>query len=162
MGLNAWILKLVPERPNPAYAPSITDPGREFGFFVEGKNGTSREYTLWIDAEKVLHLKVRENGKVIDDNSELVVSTIQTDGAFPRTYHKFFIQIFLELNNNGVDALYLLQGPDKAVTADSLTPTKMILKSTLPTVGDIQKIGLVGYGGETQVLIWPLAFYTQK
>ena len=162
MGINAWILKLVPERINPAYAPSITDPGREFGFFVEGKNGTSREYTLWIDAEKVLHLKVRENGKVIDDNSELVVSTIQTDGAFPRTYHKFFIQIFLELNNNGVDALYLLQGPDKAVTADSLTPTKMILKSTLPTVGDIQKIGLVGYGGETQVLIWPLAFYTQK
>ena len=162
MGINAWVIKLVPERINPAYAPSMTDPGREFGFFVQGKNGIQREYTLWIDAQKILHLKVRENGEIIDDNSELVVSTIQTDGAFPRTYNKFFIQIFLELNNNGTDALYLLQGSGKAVDADSLDPAKMILKSTLPTVGDFQKIGLVGYGGETQVVIWPLVFYTQE
>ena len=162
MGINAWVIKLVPERINPAYAPSITDPGREFGFFIEDTNGIKREYTLWVDAEKLLHLKIRENGDVIYDNSELVVSTIQTDGAFPRTYNKFFIQIFLELNNNGTDALYLLQGSGEAVNAGSLDPTKMILKSTLPAFDGIQKIGLVGYGGETQVLIWPLAFYTQK
>ncbi len=159
IGINAWITKIVPERDSPTYAPHIVDPGREFGFFVQGTNGIKREYTLWIDAQKLLHLKVRENGTVIEDNRELVVSTIQTDGAFPRTYNKFFIQIFLELNNNGIDALYLLQGADKAVTADRLNPTSMLLKSILPTIGDLQKIGLVGYGGETQVLIWPLAFY---
>jgi serine/threonine protein kinase len=161
-GLNAYILKIVPERIHPAYAPSIVDPGREFGLFLTSENNIQREYTLWIDKDKLLHLKIRENGKTIYDNNELVVSTIQTDGAFPRVYNKFPIQIFLELNNNGMDVLYLLQGTDKAATTDSLIPTKMILKSTLPTVGSVQKIGLVGYGGETQVLIWPLAFYTAQ
>jgi tRNA A-37 threonylcarbamoyl transferase component Bud32 len=162
IGLNAWIIKIVPERIHPAYAPDKIDPGREFGLFIEDMNGIKREYTLWVDADKLLHLRIRENGTVIYDNSELVVSTIQTDGAFPRTYNKLFIQVFLELNNNGTDTIYLLQGSGKAVDASSLDPAKMILKSTLPASDNVQKIGLVGYGGETQVLIWPLAFYTQK
>lgn len=159
LGLNAWITKIVPERDNPTYAPGTIDPGREFGIFIENEDGVKREYTLWIDKNRALHLQVREKNVVIYDNSELVVSSIQTGGVFPRPYNKFFIQIFLEIDNNGLDAIYLLQGSGSAVEADSLDPTKMFLKSTLPTFGNIQKLGLVGYGGETQVLIWPLAFF---
>ena len=159
LGLNAWVTKIVPERDNPVYALGTRDPGREFGIFIENKDGFKREYTLWIDKDKTLHLKVRENDVVIYDNSELVVGSIQSGGGYPRPFNKFFIQIFLEINNNGMDALYLLEGSGNPVKADSLDPTKMILKSTLPTLGHIQEIGFVGYGGETQVLIWPLAFF---
>lgn len=33
--------------------------------------------------------------------------------------------------------------------------------ATRLTLGDIARIGLVGYGGDTQVTIWPLAIFSE-
>jgi hypothetical protein len=160
MAVNMWVPRLELQRD----FTDIKEPGKEVGFFIENENGQRREYTIWIDATESMHLRVREGEQVILDQIVSIVNigVLKIKGEFPRFYAEFPIQIFFERNNNGWDAIYLKQGPVlEAVTAQQLDPADMIplVNATLPTMEEIQKIGLIGYGGETQTVIWPLVFF---
>lgn len=162
IALNVWIPRLELQRDSPDN-PGISEPGKEFGFFIEG-NGQRREYTIWIDKNETMHLRVRESNNITLDDVVLIVNeeNLKIRGSFPRLYSEFPIQIFFEINNNGLDIIYLRQGPiQKAVKAEDMNPSQMIIihNGARPTLGNIQRIGLIGYGGETQTVIWPLVFF---
>ena len=128
---------------------------------MEDQKGNRREYTLWIDQGNKLYLRIRENNNIFYDDLVQAVSlaNLQTDGNFPRIYNKFPIQIFLEIDNQGLDILYLQDAPHDFVENSNLKPGRRIDDAVRLTLGNIQKIGLIGYGGETTVLIWPLVFF---
>jgi len=163
LALNAWVARLELERDNPDH-PGVIDAGKEFGIFIEDTSGQRREYTIWIDKSKLMHLRVRENGLELSNDVVLIVNEdkLKTDGVFPRIFAVFPIQIFFEINNNGLDIIYLKEGTlQLPVATDQLDPTQMtrIDKAIHSALGEIKKIGLIGYGGETQTVIWPLVFY---
>ena len=144
--------------------PGTIDPGKEFGIYIQNTNGIRREYTIWIDKAELMHLRIRENGDILFDEIVLVVNeeTMGVKGEFPRLYAEFPLQVFFEVNNKGVDVIYLQQGPgQRAIKIDELNPNQMILipNALLPTVSNIQDIGLIGYGGQTDLLFWPLVFF---
>jgi serine/threonine protein kinase len=160
MAVNMWVPRLELQRD----FPTIKEPGKEIGFFIEDTSGQRREYTIWIDATKSMHLRVRENGESILDEVVSIVNIgiLKIRGDFPRFYSEFPLQIFLERDNSGWDVIYLKQGPiQEAVNAAALDPIQMIRidNAARPKMEDIQKIGLIGYGGETQTVIWPLVFF---
>lgn len=135
--------------------------GKGIGFFIQGKNDTKREYTIWVDQTGSMHLRVREDQKTIIDNVIFIVN-LTTKSAFPRMYATFPIQIYLEIDNQGLDILYIREGSDqKAVDYQDLDPNQMIRidSAVLKSLGDIKSFGLIGYGGETQTIIFPLVFY---
>jgi hypothetical protein len=81
---------------------------------------------------------------------------------YPRLYAKLPVQIFFEVNNNGLDILYLQEGPFQLPTeAKDMNLSQMVRIDSLtrPTFGDVSRFGLIGYGGETQTVIWPLVFF---
>lgn|GEM_PF-2369532 len=159
VGVNMWVTRLELQRD----FPEIKEPGKEIGFFIEYSSGERREYTIWIDATKSMHIKIREGSEITLDEIVSIVNigSLKIRGAFPRFFSEFPLQIFLELDNNGVDIFYLKQGRAQAVAAESLEPGQMIRidNAARPTINGIQKIGLIGYGGETKAIIWPLAFF---
>ena len=163
IALNAWVPRLELQRDSPDH-PGQVEPGKEFGFFIEDGNGQRREYTLWIDKERAMRLRIREGSKITFDDIVSIVDSgiLKIRGSFPRFYAEFPIQVFLEINNNELDIIYLKQGPvQAAVKAEELDPHQMIPipNAVRPALGSIQKIGLIGYGGETQTVIWPLVFF---
>lgn len=163
LALNVWVARLELERNSPDQ-PGTIDPGKEFGVFFEDSSGARREYTLWVDRNNSIHLRVRNDGEIVSDDIVLVVNEgiLKIEGAYPRLYAIFPIQVFLEIDNQGLDIIYLRQGPvQKSVSAEDMDPSQMLRidKAVLPTWGTAQKIGLIGYGGDTQTVIWPLAFY---
>jgi hypothetical protein len=151
------------ERDNPE-----KEAGKEFGFFIQTANGQRREYTIWMDVNGSMHLHIRENGEITFNEIILIVNedNLKIKGTFPRLYAEFPIKIFFEIDNNGLDIIYLQQGlVQQAANAEELDPTQMlpIINNTIrPTLGEIEAIGLIGYGGETQTIIWPLAFYDKR
>lgn len=160
IAINMWVPRLELQR---NYV-EIKEPGKEIGFFIEGANGQRREYTIWIDAEESMHLRVREGTETTLDEVVSIVNlgVLKVRGEFPRLYSEFPLQIFFEVNNKGLDIIYLKQGPvQEAVNAESLDPGQMIRNDSAvrPTLGTIQKVGLIGYGGETQTVIWPFVFF---
>jgi serine/threonine protein kinase len=159
MAVNMWVTRLELQRDY----PEIKEPGKEIGFFIEYTNGDRREYTIWIDVTESMHLKVREgNETTLDEIVSIVnIGSLKIRGQFPRLFSEFPLQIFFELNNDGVDIIYLKQGLVQAVDAESLDPDPMIRidNAVRPTKNDIQKIGLIGYGGETKAIIWPFVFF---
>jgi serine/threonine protein kinase len=164
MALNIFVTRIEPERENPAYAkPGAYDPAREFGFYLEDQSGNKREYTFWVDKDDKLHLRVRENNVITDDDVVPIISLVnfRHGGIFPRIYNQFPIQTFLEIDNQGFDIVYLRESPFEAVQAIEIQPNQMtrIDYAVRETLGNLQKIGLLGRGGETRVLIWPLIFY---
>jgi serine/threonine protein kinase len=160
LALNVWVSRLELER-------NSTDnpvPGKEFGIFIEDINDQRREYTIWIDKDNLMHLRVRENNLEISNDVVLIVNKnkLKIMGTFPRVYAVFPIQMFFEINNQGWDLIYLGEGPlQLPVTTEQINPSQMtrIDKAIYSTLGDIQAIGLIGYGGETQTVIWPLVFF---
>jgi len=160
IAMNLWVPRLELERVNPE-----VEAGKEFGFFILGANNQKREYTIWVDVSESMHLRIRENGEVTYDEVVLIVNeeNLRIKGSFPRLYAEFPIQFFFEINNNGLDIIYLKQGlTQKAVQAEEINPGQMlpIINNTIrPHLDDIQSIGLIGYGGETQTIIWPLVFF---
>lgn len=141
-------------------------PGTEFGFFIVNKDNEIREYTIWVDKTATMHLAVRENGMIILDEKIAVVDDRNLKllpNTYPRQIASYPIQFFFELNNQGMDLLYLAQGPiQQAVEPNELIPENMLIPSNnaiLPTLGELRDIGLIGYGGEIQTVIWPLLFY---
>ncbi len=163
ISLNALVNKLEIAR----IVEEKTEDGREFGFFVENSIGQRREYTIWFDKSYKLLVRIRETGQE-PVNQEVIVlneGSLEKFGNFPNQAVKFPIQIFLELNNKGLDVLYLKEGSEKlvAINALELAPAQMIVidQATRPTFGDITRIGLVGYGGETTIVIWPLAIFSE-
>lgn len=157
MALNALVSHLEPQKLGVAEG--------EFGFFLEGKTEDKieyrREYLLWIDMGGELHLRVRENDNIRQDYNDMVSSltVLERDGNFLGYYFKFPIQMFLEINNQGLDILYLQKATSGPVT--EVDPKQMIRinDSIRPTLNNLQKIGLIGRGRDTQVRIWPLAFF---
>ena len=153
IALNVWILRLEV----PAY-----EPAREFGIFLIGQDGRRREYTVWIDKDQKMYLRVRD-GDTVKNHLVLVVSSniLESEGKFPRPFYKFPLRMFLQIDNNGSDILYLFAEPvQESVKVEDIDPSLMIPieDAKLPTLGDIQDAGLIGYGGKTEVLIWPLVF----
>lgn len=74
----------------------------------------------------------------------------------------FAQQVLNKIDNQGLDIIYLRQGPvQESIRAENMDPSQMLRmdKAVLPALGTAQKIGLIGYGGDTQTVIWPLAFY---
>ena len=163
IALNAWIVQLEIERESPEN-PEILEPGREFGFFIEDNKGERREYTIWVDRDEATYLRIRENRTITYNESVSIVNedNLNIEEIYPRFYAAFPLQLFFEINNNGLDIIYLKQGPLlEAVVAEDMNPSQMVRidEAVRSTLGDIQKIGLVGYGGETQTVIWPLVFF---
>lgn len=163
MAVNVWVKRLELQRDLPEN-PGTLEPGKEIGFFIETANGQRREYTIWVDANKSMYFRIRENNEITLDEAILIIdkNNLNIKGAFPRLYADFPIQIFLETNNNGLDIIYLRQGPAQlAVKAEDVDPSQMILihGAVRPNLGNIQNIGLIGYGGETQTVIWPLVIF---
>jgi predicted Ser/Thr protein kinase len=148
IALNTWVTQIQPE--------SGKTPGGEFGLFLKGTNGTIREYTLWVDQSERLHLRIRETGKEDFDNTVLVAN-IQSTGR-GNVYRQFRIQIFLEMDNNGSAILYLSEADSSEGSAQDLNPGQMlhIDAAVRPKLGDLQEFGLIGRGGSTRVLIWPM------
>ena len=162
MALNAWIVRLELERESPLN-PSSLESGKEFGFFIEDANGERREYTIWVDKDESMHLRLRENNRITYDEIVLIVEkeNLKIDEIYPRLYANFPIQIFFEINNQGLDILYLQQGPTQLpVAAKDMSPSLMVPMddATRSSFGTVAKFGLIGYGGETQTVIWPLVF----
>ena len=111
-----------------------------------------------------MRLRVREGNDITFDDIISIVDPgfLKIRGSFPRFYAEFPIQIFFEVNNSGLDIIYLKQGAiQQAVPIDALDPNQMIIihGAVRPELGSIQKIGLIGYGGETQTVIWPLVLF---
>jgi len=163
MAINVWVKRLELQRDLPEN-PGALEPGKEFGFFIETASGQRREYTIWVDVNKSIYLRIRENNEITLDEAVLIIdkNNLNIKGAFPRLYADFPIQIFFEANNNGLDILYLRQGPVQlAIKAEDIDPNQMIIvhNAVRTQLGDIQTIGLIGYGGETQTVLWPLVFF---
>ncbi len=164
--VDAFALNVAVTRLQPKIERPLASDGREFGFFIEGKNGHRREYTLWIDQVKAMHLRIREDTNIVYDEIILVVSplNLQSADTLPIAY-KFPVQIFFEINNQGLDILYLLDGRlDKPIDIKQFSPNQMIVldKTILSTLGDSQKVGLIGYGGPTETEIWPLVLLKEE
>jgi hypothetical protein len=153
VALNASVTRLVPWKKG-------ENAGNEFGLFLEGQNGRRREYTLWIDESEKMHLRIRE-GSQISDMEVLLIASIDHSRINGILYNHFILQIFLEINNQGTDILYMFESPSEKVGFQDINPSQMIRidAATLPTFGDIQKVGLVGRGGQTTIIVWPLAFF---
>jgi|GEM_PF-1211183 len=163
IALNIWVARLELER-NSFSLPSVVEPGKEIGLFVEDVNAQRSTYTIWVDKDELMHLRVRQNTQIVFDDVIFIVnhSAIKIEGMFPSLYSTFPIQIFFELNNNGLDILYLAQGPFlRSVNVEDINPSRMIRidSAVLPALSDIKKIGLIGYGGNTQIIVWPLIFF---
>jgi hypothetical protein len=70
--------------------------------------------------------------------------------------------IFLEINNQGLDIVYLGPGPGAIPSKpEDINPNQLtrIDEAVRPTLDKIQKIGLVGRGVNSQIILWPLTFY---
>jgi len=150
ISLNAWMARLEPER--------------EFGFFLENNDGSRREYTILVDEKETMHLRMRENSLLLFDETILIINpnNLNMFGEYPRYYYQFPIQFFFEINNQRLDILYLREGSKLSpVKIDELNPNYMIRIDPviIPTLGEIQKIGIIGRGGETQIFLWPLVFF---
>ncbi|MCI0619043.1 hypothetical protein L0244_39235, partial [bacterium] len=138
------------------------ESGREFGFFLEDQNGQRREYTLWLEDAR-LYLRIRQDNNMTD-YEQLILNNLKVNRvSHLHTYYQFSLQIFFEINNQGLDILYLREGrlqiPAKVEDVDPSNGMKRIDEAVLPTLTNIEKIGLIGYGGDTQVAIWPLVFF---
>jgi hypothetical protein len=81
-----------------------------------------------------------------------------------RYANRFELSIFLEINNQGFDIIYLSEGSLEKPMNTDIDPGQMIRMDNviLPTLGDLQKIGLLGRGGKTETLIWPLTLLERK
>lgn len=163
IALNAWVVQLEIERESPTN-PALTEPGKEFGFFIEDGDGGKREYTIWVDKDEAMHVRIRENSTITYDEIVSVVNNenLKLKAVYPRLYAEFPIQIFFEVNNNGLDILYLQEAPFQLpAEAKDMNPSQMerMDSATQPTFRAVSRLGLIGYGGETQTVIWPLVFF---
>ncbi len=163
MGLNSLVSHLEPQQEGVG--------GGEFGFFLEGQTedgtGYRREYILWIDSKDSngeLHLWVREENNLLEDYYDEVreITILERNGTPLNYYYKFPIQIFLEIDNQGMDLLYLQKAPETEVKEINPGNMRLIAGAVRPTLGDVQKIGLVGRGGEQLVRIWPLVLFESR
>jgi serine/threonine protein kinase len=162
VAMDVWVEKLELQR-IPFGSPEKIEPGKEFGIFVENEKGDRREYTIWMDIQKSMHLRVRDNNNILLDNIlpfKKDLLKIEQNTQFP--YSKFPIQFFLEINNNNLDIIYWKEGSQfLPLGIKELDPKNMNITdwAVLPTLGTIKKTGLIGYGGNIQTVIWLLAFF---
>lgn len=158
-GANILVSKLETKRNASNTADDKTN-GKGFGFFIEDANQKRREYTIWVDETSSMYLRVREGNKVIVDSVIFVVNpkSLKIVNDFPRLYTSFPIQIYLEINNQGLDIIYLREG---SINYQALDPTQMtrVDIATQKTMGNIGSLGLIGYDGEINIGIWPLVFF---
>ena len=161
IAMNVWVAPLELQRSSGSGEVVL---GAEFGFFIENKSGQKREYTIGLDNNSFIHLRVRENNEVTTDSILLIVNpdNLKIVDVLPRSYAEFPVQLYLEIDSQGADIIYIKEGPiGEAVDIASLDSNQMVQVDTAirPTLGDIRKIGLIGYGGEIQTVIWPLVFF---
>lgn len=108
--LNAWVKRLEIART----LQGQTEDGREFGIFVENLAGQRREYTIWFDKNYNLLVRIWETGQEPMDQTVFVLNErrrLEKFGNFPNQSVGFPIQFFIEINNQGLDVLYLKDGP---------------------------------------------------
>ncbi len=146
IGFNAWLLRL--------------RPGTELGFFIESSNGLRREYTLWTDvSDNTVYLKLRDvDGSEVNFRQFAILPKFQP--AYPYDFYQYSIVMFLELDNQGLDMIYLSPGSNKAITSAELelASRKSIDRAARPSLSDVTKFGLISHGRDVQALLWPLVF----
>ena len=159
---NGFFSPLELEQRSPSDEGGI-NPGNEIVIFVENAKGKRREYSVWVDKEQSMHLRVREDKNIVLDNVVVIFNKdiLKIEGNYlARYYSTFPIQFFLEIDNNNLDIIYLKEGPlQLPVGIKNLDPNTMKSSAVLPSLGTITKVGLIGYGGNIQTVIWPLAFF---
>lgn len=134
----------------------------EFGVFVEDDSNHRREYTFWTDSnDDTTYLRIKETGK---DDIKIPLITIQPnlEGQFPSKYYQYSVKLFLELDNQGSDIIYLSPASEfQPLNADEVNPDPVfkINGAVLPTLKNVQKIGLIGRGKDIQIILWPLIFF---
>lgn len=151
------------------FVPQIEE-NREFGIFLEDTNGNRREYTILVKRVDPSHqvdrvfLRIRDQSEVTDYEL-LTTGNLKSINAFPRLYYQYAFILFLEINNDGLDILYMQDGPlQESLSIDQFAPNELIRanNATRPAMTDIFSYGLIGYGGEIQSVIWPLVFLESK
>jgi len=153
ISMNVWVSKI--------------EANREFGFFIEDTNGNRRAYTIWlerVEGVNKMYLRVWENND-FTDYELLFTRNLKVEDAFPRLYYQFSFLSFFEINNDGLDILYLDEGkPQEPVSPKNIDPNSLIRidNAVRPTLGNIKAFGLVGYGGELKTAFWPLVFSENK
>ena len=134
----------------------------EFGIFVEDHNNHRREYTLWTDSnDNTTYLQVKETGKDDIKIPLIIIQPIKNDKS-KDVYYQYSTTLFLELNNQGFDNIYLSPARElRPLNADEIYPDPVfkINGAVLSALGNIQKIGLIGRGKDIQIILWPLIFF---
>jgi hypothetical protein len=89
------------------------EANREFGFFLEDENGKRREYTLRlenVDNVDRMYLRIRDNNNIADYEQLFINNLIADRRSYLHPYYQFSLQIFFEVNNQGLDIIYLREG----------------------------------------------------
>jgi hypothetical protein len=132
----------------------------EWGIFLENENGKRREYTLWVDdTSGALYLRVREGEN--EDYKQSVISP-RRKGEYPYPFYEYSVVIYLEIDNHDLDIFYLMPGlGNLPLIFDDTTLSQMIRvdDAVRPTFDNVKKIGLVGRGLNSQIVLLPLTFY---
>src|SRR5262249_34130236 len=84
-GLNVWVGQLKIEGASQAQ-PEELKPENEIGLFIENTQGLRREYTIWIDNDASLHVRVRENNTIVLDEVRAVVNNLRLLRSFPSSF----------------------------------------------------------------------------
>jgi hypothetical protein len=154
IGLNAWVQKIGVQVELNIFS--------EFGIFIEDEKGQRREYTLVVnEKDKRLYLRVRENENYTDYKQTIITPRFRGE-FYPHSFYQYSAMIFLEINNQGLDIVYLGPGPGAIPSKpEDINPNQLtrIDEAVRPTLDKIQKIGLVGRGVNSQIILWPLTFY---
>jgi len=151
IGFNVWLRRL--------------RPGTELGLFIESSNGNRREYTFWTtdSSDNTVYLKLRDvDGSEVNFRQLAILPKFQPN--YPYDYYQYSVVMFLEINNQDLDLIYLSPNPDnRSMTTEELElATKKVIdgavRKSLGSLDDITKFGLIAHGRDVQALFWPLVF----
>lgn len=150
VGMKAWLLRI--------------DNNKEFGFFIMLSDNKRKDFTIWLDTNKDMFLRIRSNSNIKDSKILILKSTDikVTDESYLSKQYEFPVEMLLTINNSNEGFICLSEGnrsePADGNSFDSRDDncTKAL---TLESEQEITKIGVVGYGSDIQSLIWSLNFY---
>ena len=150
VGMKAWLLRL--------------DNSKEFGFFVVLSDNKRRDFTIWLDINKNMFLRMRNNSNINDSRVMILKSNdIKViDESYLSKQYEFPIEMLLTFNDSNEGFICLSKG-DRNEPADVNSYDSRDDNCTkvfpLETENEIIKIGIIGYGSDIQSLIWSLNFF---
>ncbi|MCC6297986.1 MAG: protein kinase family protein [Anaerolineales bacterium] len=150
IGIKVWFLRL--------------EAQKEFGFFIVHDDKERTDFTIWLDTQKNMYFRTRESNKVSDQDVLIIKpENLKTEpNTYPRTFYDFPLEMLLINEGPTVDFVCLAEGSrsePSSTQSFTTSATNCIGVSGHLTESKITKIGLVGYRGEIQSLIWSLSFF---